>query len=108
MKSRNFITVLFLTLIIFMSGTLVQLHTLRTDIHILQIQNGTLTDEIVSLKLAQERTDSRLRYTVTVKEIEPIIAEFAEFKLKLDNEVATNFTLNEIMKQMFGKEVWNP
>jgi regulator of replication initiation timing len=104
MNSKKFIIALAVTL--FIVSLQANITTLKTDIRLLQDENNVLEIKVKALQEQQAELDSRVTYTVTVEQIEPIIAEINDCKARLDKEVTANKSLNEILSQMFGSEVW--
>lgn len=103
MTLKKFIACLAVTLLA--TQIFVSISTMRTDIRLLESQVGMLTDEVVSLKVEQERINSRLRYTVTVQELEVAMQKIDDLRNDFEEFSLTYKTTDQVFKHLFG-EAW--
>lgn len=94
-----------LAAILYVTGTAVSINVLRSDISLVKSQNRLLQNDMDMLKVENAKLNSRLRYTATVTDLAIVLDKQKQFEMELDNEIAANFTLNEILTQMFGNTV---
>jgi hypothetical protein len=101
MNARKYIICLAITL--YIVSVQVNFGIFQKDIQLLQDENSILANEIKALEIQQEQLESRLKYTVTVRELEPIMQQVEENKTEMSELLMKYKTTDELFIHLFGK-----